>query len=305
MNAEERFAALAAMTFRGRRNGGPTESSVGAIGQVTEIVRHRHALSLLIRRDLKARYKDSALGFLWTLARPLTQLAVYVVVIGHFLGAARGIPDFAIYVYTGIAAYTLFSDIITGGTGSIIGNAGLVKKVAVPRELYPIASVGGALFNYSIQLVILLLATLAFGAFPWHWDLLYAIPGILLLVVYGTALALLLSALTVFLRDVSYIVEVVLLLLIWLSPIVYSWAMVRDAVTPLAGGPVLMEIYNANPLTLGVLALQKAIWLSGQGAEHPSDLLLRIGISMLVGLILLVLGHWVFRRLQGNFAQEL
>jgi len=305
LNAEERFAALGAAPFHGRRNGGPTESSIGAIGQVREILRQRHALSLLIRRDLKARYKDSALGFLWTLARPLTQLAVYVVVIGHFLGAARGIPDFAIYVYTGIAAYTLFSDIVTGGTGSIIGNAGLVKKVSVPRELYPIASVGGALFNYAVQVVVLILATIVFNAFPWSWDLLYAIPGILLIVVYGTGLALLLSALTVFLRDVSYVVEVMLLLLIWMSPIVYSWAMVRDAVSTLPGGPIWVEIYTANPLTLSVLSLQKAFWASGAGAEYPTDLLLRIGIALAVGLVLLVFGHWVFRRLQGNFAQEL
>jgi len=306
LDAEARFAALAAQPFLGRRNGGPTETSIGAIGQITAVFRNRQALALLIRRDLKARYKDSTLGFLWTLARPLTQLAIYVLVIGHFLGAARNIPDFAIYVYTGIAAFTLFSDIVSGGTGSIIANAGLVKKVAVPRELYPLASVGGAFFNYGVQLVILILATLAFGAFPMSWDILYAIPGILIIGLYGTALALLLSAITVFLRDISYLVEVILMVLMWLSPVLYSWSMVRDVLTPLNGGPVLIEIYTNNPLTLGVLALQKAFWVAGaQTAEYPEHLLLRIGIALIIGLTLLFFGHWVFRRIQGNFAQEL
>jgi ABC-2 type transport system permease protein len=305
LDAEARFTALAAEPFRGRRNGGPTESAIGAVGQVAEIVRSRHALGLLVRRDLKARYKDSTLGFLWTLARPLTQLAIYVIVIGYFLNAAHGIPGFAIYVYTGIAAFTLFSDIVSGGTGSIIANAGLVKKVSVPRELYPLASVGGAIFNYAIQLVILLAATLALGVFPLGWDLLYAIPGILIILLYGTALAILLSAVTVYLRDISYLMDVLLMVLMWMSPVLYSWSMVRDALTSLPGGSVWIEIYTNNPLTLAVLSLQKALWKDGVDAVYPDYLLLRLGIAIVIGFIALVVGHWVFRRIQGNFAQEL
>ncbi len=306
MDAEARFAALAAQPFRGRRNGGPTESAIGAVGQVADVLRHRQALGLLVRRDLKARYKDSALGFFWALARPLTQLGIYVLIIGEVLGARGNIPGFAFYVYTGIAGYTLFSDMVAGGTGSILANAGLIKKVAVPRELYPIASVGGALFNYGIQLVVLFAAMLVFNAFPVSWDLLYALPGIAILVIYGTALALLLSALTVYLRDISNLVEVLLMVLMWMSPILYAWSMVRDAFLNVPGGVIWTEIYTANPITLAVLALQKAFWKEGAGvAEYPEHLLLRLGIALVVGLLFLVFGHWVFRRLQGNFAQEI
>jgi len=306
MNAEARFAALEAQSFRGRRNGGPTESSIGAIGQVVQIFRNHQLLGLLVRRDLKARYKDSALGFLWSLARPLTQLAIFYFIIGQVLGAARGIPSFAIYVYAGITAYGLFNEIVAGGSNSIIANSGLVKKVAVPREIYPLASVGGALFNFSIQLGVLVLATIALGQFPLTVDLLYAIPSILLIAVWGSAFALLLSAATVYLRDLSYLVEVVLMVLLWLTPTVYSYGAVRDALTSFSGGEVLLEIYTNNPIALGVIGLQRAFWSAGHDLDvWPHALLLRLGVAILAGLIFLVFTHWVFRRLQGNFAQEL
>jgi len=306
MEAEERFVALSAEPFTGRRNGGPTESSIGAVGQIREIFRNRELLNLLVRRDLKARYKDSALGFLWAFARPLTQLLIYYVVIGHFLGAAKGIPDFAIYVFTGITAYLLFQEILSSGTNSILANAGLVRKVAVPREIYPLASVGGALFNFAIQIGILVIGTIAMGVFPWTAELLYAIPSTLLVVIYGTALALLLSAANVYLRDIGYLTDVLLMVLMWASPVLYAWQSVRDILAPMAGGDVLLGIYTANPLTLAVLGFQRAFWISGHDAvAYPDQLLLWIGIAIVVGLVLLTFCHWVFRRLQGNFAQEL
>ena len=124
-------------------------SSVGALRNVLS---RREMLGLLIRRDLKARYKDSTLGFFWSTARPLIQLAIYFVVMGQFLQAAKSIPDFAVYVFAGLSAIGLFTEIITGATSSILNNGGLVKKVYLPREIFPLSSVGSALFNFGIQL---------------------------------------------------------------------------------------------------------------------------------------------------------
>ena len=90
------------------------------------------------------------------------------------------------------------------------------------------------MFNFGIQLGILLLATLVFGVFPLHAELLYFIPGLALILVYGTALALILSAANVFLRDIQYLIEVIVMLLMWASPIVYSWDMVKETVPPVA-----------------------------------------------------------------------
>jgi ABC-2 type transport system permease protein len=279
---------------------GGDDKSGGSWAALRDILRHRELLSLLVRRDLKSRYKDSVLGFIWTLVRPLTQLLIYAVVIGKVLGAAKGIPDFAIYVFSGLTVYGLFSEIIGGTTASIVGNAGLIKKVYLPREIFPLASVGSAGFNFVIQFAILLVATIVVGRAPLHAETWYLIPSVLLLLLYGTAFGLLLSAVNVYLRDIQYLVEVVLLLLLWASPIVYSWTMVRDAL----GHGLALDIYTDNPITLAVLGFQKAMWVGGQGVAHyPDQLLLRMGVAFVIGIVLLCGFQRVFARLQGNFAQ--
>jgi len=296
--AHDRFRVLERQPFISTAS----DSTIRGVFRTSlEIVRRRDLLSLLVRRDLKSRYKDSALGVVWTLIRPLTQLIVYYVVLGEFLGAARGLPEFAIYIFSGLIAYGLFSEIVSSGTSSILNNAGLVKKVYLPRAIFPLASVGSALFNFAMQLVILIGATLLLGTFPLHADLWYALPGLALLLIYGYALGLLLAALNVYFRDIGYLVEVVLLLMLWASPIVYGWGFVRDAVGP----GLLLEVYTDNPVTLAVLAFHKAFWMAGAESAYPEFLLMRIGIALAVGLLFIVFSQFVFARLQGNFAQEL
>ncbi len=268
---------------------------------VSSLFAQRSMLDLLIRRDLKARYKDSTLGFLWSLARPLMQLAIYFIVVGQFLGAARGIPDFAVYIFTGLTAVGLFTEIVISGTGSIIANSGLVKKVYLPREVFPLASVGSALFNFGVQLGILVLATLLVGKPPLHAEILYVLPSIAVLVVFGTALALLFSALNVYLRDVQYLVEVGTMLLFWASPVVYSWQMATEIIR----SEFWEAVFTNNPITLAVLGFQRAFWVAGADFPQPTDLLLRQGIALVIGLVFLFASHRVFLRLQGNFAQEL
>jgi ABC-2 type transport system permease protein len=277
--------------------GRPSSAVVGAI---KEIYQQRQLLDLLIRRDLKSKYKDSVLGFAWTLIRPLVQLAIYYFVLGQILGAAKGIPEFAVYVFSGLTLYGLFSEILAGGTSSIIGNAGLIKKVYLPREIYPFATIGGALFNFGVQLVVLLFATVIQGSFPWHLELLYFFPSVILMLIWGTALALLLSAVNVYLRDMQYLVEVLVLLLMWASPIVYGWSQI---VTRAPGW--LLDVYSANPITIAVLGFHRAFWTAGPQSEYPSHMLLRMVIAGVVGLVALFFCHRVFTKLQGNFAQEI
>ncbi|WP_241965220.1 ABC transporter permease [Microbacterium telephonicum] len=262
-------------------------------------------LSLLVRRDVKARYKDSVLGMLWTLINPLVQLAVYYLVMGQILGAARGIPEFAVYIFSGLTIYGLFSETLSGSTGSIVANGGLVKKVYVPREVFPLASVGSALFTFGVQTLVLIVASFTLGTPPLSWDLLYFFPSVMLILIYALALGLLLSALNVYLRDVQYLIQVVLMLVLWSSPIVYAWTMVTTVIANFHLPTWLLEIYTASPVTLAVLGFHKAFWSGGGEGDYPSDLLLRMGIAALIGLVLLVLCQRVFARLQGNFAQEL
>lgn len=285
------------------RSAGPRQGFLGGtLLSIRDIWAHHELLDQLVRREVKARYKDSALGFFWSLARPLAMLLVYYVAIGKFLGAARSIPDFAIFIFAGLTAWQLFSDIVIIGTGSIVGNAGLIKKIYVPREVFPLSVVGSALFNFAIQLSVLIAATAVLGKFPTGSRWMYFLLAMAVLIPLSTALALLLSATNVYLRDVQYLVEIMLMIFMWASPIVYSWGLVQRA---LGGHPWLEQLYLANPMTLVVLGFQKAFWVSGDGQPFPEHLGRNLVLAFGVSMVLLWFSQRVFARLQSNFAQEL
>ena len=281
---------------------GPVSGFVsGTADSIRGVWRYRELLDLLVRRELKSRYKDSALGFVWSLIRPLTQLLVYYVAIGKFLGAERSIPDFAIYIFTGLTAWALFAEIVSAGTGSIVANGGLVKKIYLPREVFPLSVIGSAIFNFVIQFAILFVATLFAGYPPTVIGLGYVGLGTVVLLVYATAAAFLLSAINVYLRDIQYLVEVVLMVGFWLSPIVYAWSFVSSAIQ----SEFLNALYLANPVTLAVLAFQRGMWVAGSDQPQPSALGVRLLIALAIGIPVLWICQRVFARLQNNFAQEL
>ncbi len=272
----------------------------GFANTARDIWAQRELLGMLTKRELKARYKDSSLGFLWSLARPLTQLFIYYVVLGTFLGNAKAIDNFAIYIFSGLTIFTVFQEIVGSGTASIVVNSGLVKKVYLPREIFTLSSVGSSLFNFLIQFAILLVAALALQTIAFGWDLLYGVAALVLTIIYAVALALLLGALNVYLRDVQYLVEVVLMLAMWGSPIVYSWTQVATRVPGW-----LTELYLNNPVTLAVIGFQQAMWGATSHGTTPDHLATRMLVALVAGLVLLFVSQRVFARLQGNFAQEL
>jgi ABC-2 type transport system permease protein len=272
----------------------------GAGRSLKDIVEKRGLLLLLVRREIRAKYKDSVLGLLWSVARPLVMLFMYYVVIGQFLGAARGIPNFGVFIYAGLTVWGLFQEIVTTGTGSIVGNAGLIKKVQLPREIFPLATTGSALFNFVIQFAILVVAALVTGGFGASGNVGHLVAAFLVAVVWAVALALVLGAVNAYLRDVQYLVEIALMLGFWMSPIVYSWTMVSAAVSP-----PMAEVYLANPMTLAVLGVQAVMWSAGAPENFPPGLGIRLAVCLGVGLIVLVIAQRLFDRLQRNFAQEL
>ncbi|HSJ21021.1 MAG TPA: ABC transporter permease [Nocardioidaceae bacterium] len=299
MTAAERDAELARtpMEVVGSQHGFVT----GTAHSVRQIWGYRHLLFLLTRREIKVRYKDSAFGLVWSLIRPLAMLIVYYVAIGKFLGAERAIPDFAIYIFTGLTGWQLFNEIVASSTSSILGNAGLIKKIYLPREVFPLSAVGSALFNFVVQLSILTVATFAIGKPPTLEGLTFLPLAIAVLIVYGTAIGLLTAAANVYLRDVQYLVEITLMVLFWTTPTVYSWELVRDAVD----SPVVESLYLGNPVAVSILAMQRTFWVAGAGAPAPENLGLRLVVMLAIGLLLLWISQRVFARLEGNFAQEM
>src|ERR1700712_5465554 len=257
--AEQRAQRLAELPFEGSVSAGPKYVG-GFFASIREIVSHRELLDLLIRRELKSRYKDSSLGFVWSLIKPLVQLLIYYVFIGTVLGASRGVPDFAIFVFSGLTIWGLYAEIVSTGTASIISNGGLIKKVYLPREIFPLAATGSAIFNFLVQMVVLLLAIVILGQFPISLNLLYVPAAVAIVLIWGIAFAVLLAALNVYLRDIQYLVEVAMLLLFWASPIVYSWSLVTAAAK---NHLWLLEVYLLHPISGAILAFQRGLWEAG------------------------------------------
>lgn len=277
----------------------------GASRTIRDVWSYRELLGNLVHKELKVKYKDSVLGFIWSLLLPLVQLAVYWLVMGQFLNAGV-IPAYGIFIFCGLAAWTLFAEILSTSTTSIVYNAGLVKKVYFPRELFPLAATGAAFVNFLFQLVILIFAVIIGGVTSGKWPdpLLLPMPilGLIVLVLFATALGLLVAAANVYLRDIQHLIAIVITLWFWITPIIYNVDRVRAKLPHW-----LYDVYLLNPLATIVFAFQKFFWPQGKGTgfEFTGDIYGRLMLLLVVSTVLLWFAQRVFARAQGNFAQEL
>ena len=278
----------------------------GALSDLGDVIRYRELLFQLVRKELKVKYKDSVLGFFWTLVRPMTQLVIYYLAFTIFLGNSQ--PAYAVFIFSGLVIWGLFTDILGGCTGSIVGNGGLLKKTYFPREIFPLAVVGAALVNFFLQLLVLvgalgIAAIAGFRVVP-TWDLGMVPLALAVCVVWGLGLGLFLAAATVYFRDLQHLIEIVTLALFWLVPIVYP------VVLPIQnfasrGHDTLLAVYLANPMLNVVTAFQRAFYTMGPEYTFQGNLWLRLGVFLLLGVGVLWLGQRYFARAQGDFAQEL
>jgi ABC-2 type transport system permease protein len=271
-------------------------------------------LAELVRKDLKVKYKNSALGFVWSLANPLLYLAVFSLVFGFFL--KNNVPWFAVLFMSGFLIWSFFNSAALDATGAVVGNANLVRKVRFPRVVLPLASVGFAGVHLVLQLLVFFLFLVpaypdAFG--PQLWLL---VPALAVTVVFTTAMSLLASSLNVRYRDVQHLLEIALLAWFWLTPIVYPVTVVRDQLAR-HGLLELFKFYMANPMTAVVVTAQRAIYVHPVVTDSEGKLvqvlpaggygfyLQWLGVAAAISAVLLVVGLWTFRRLQADFAEEL
>jgi ABC-2 type transport system permease protein len=268
-------------------------------------------LRALVGRELKARYRGSYLGWLWALSKPLVLLTVYGLVIGVFLGAAQEIPEFMLFVYVGLMAWTLFSLTVTGCVTVITNSASLITKSKFPVILLPISTLIVALVDLVVLALVLCLGYVIVG----DWPSLSGIPFLLLALVglclFGLALGLVFSALNVYVRDMAFLLDVGLQVGFWLCPIVYSYGFVVKAAETYSW-PVeaVTRLYMLNPIANGVLGFQRALWPPASTTEgallsFPGQLGLRLALLVAVGAVFLAVAVWIFQRLSRNFAQEL
>jgi ABC-2 type transport system permease protein len=268
-----------------------------------DVARHRFLLRLIVRKELRVRYRGSVLGLFWSYVKPAVQFAVYFLALGVFLQLNQMLEDFAVYLFSGLVVLNFFGEAFGNAARSIVRNAPLVKKIYLPRELFPVATTYVAAIHLLPQVVVLFAGALLSGWRPSIAALLSALLGFAVVTVLVTGLGLLLSALNVYFRDFENIVDLLLLVVVWLSPVLYPWSFVRDAL----GSGWLMQLYLANPLTVAVQLFQRAFWAPGASGSDQliPDLYTRGLVALVVGLLVLGLGQLAFSRLEGRFAQEL
>lgn len=275
-----------------------------------DVVRWRYLLRLLVRTGVTTRYRSSILGWTWSYVRPAAQFLVFWVVLGLFMNLDRGIPNYAIYLFSGIVVINLFSEAFKNATTSIVGNAPLVRKVFLPRQLFAVSAVIVAFVHFLPQVALLLIVCLLLGwvAHISILSILAILAGMVIVMLFALGLGLFFGAINVRFRDAENIVELLLLLATWASPVLYAWTQVQDAVVDKLGWPRwVVEVYMLNPITQGVELFHYAFWrpVTDTAFALPPGLAWNTLWTLLISVGTLLLGQLVFRRLEGRFAQDL
>ena len=276
---------------------------------ILDAMKNRYLLRLLVDKEIQVRYRGSVLGILWSYIKPGVQFLVFYIAMGLFLGLERGMHNYAVYLFSGMIAINFFSEGFGNGARAMVVNSALIRKIYLPRELFSLSTVWVALVHFVPQIVVMLLACCAVG---WHPSLLAfesILAGMLIVMLLSYGLGLIFGVANVFFRDSENIVDMLLMVATWFAPVLYSWTMVRDTLYPW-----VFNVFMMNPLTVAVELFHYGFW---HPTLRPEDLALpasqvvphlfsfwtpiAIGISLLTVLI----GDLLFRKFEGNFAQEL
>jgi ABC-type polysaccharide/polyol phosphate export permease len=273
------------------------------------LTRYRGLIQSLVVRELKARYRGSALGFFWSFVNPLLLLVIYSIVFEVFLpNRMEGIQPYALFLFCGLLPWTWFSTSLNESAGVLISGGNLIKKVLFPAEVLPIVSVLANMVHFFLGLPILagFLAYYAWGPDPidpatglavqhqiqLHWQELVWLPVVIgVQLVLTTGLALLLSALTVHFRDIRDILSNLLTFWFFATPIIYWW-----------NTEELLRykwFFDLNPFTHLAVSYQEILFFPDNAFGHRAWLL-ALGAAS-IGVF--AAGYWVFDRLRDSFAE--
>ena len=277
-----------------------------AHGGLVDVFRRRYVLRLLVRKEIQARYSGSFLGLFWSYVQPGVRFAMYFFVMGIILQLHKNVPVFGVHMFAGMVFVHYFTETFGSGTRSIVRNKAILKKMAMPREMFPVASMLVSAFHVIPGMVILTTACVFIGWTPDPAGVGAGLLGFLIIMVYGTALALLFSAANVYFRDFSNIVQTLTTFVTFSVPMIYPYAIVDDRFGRFA------DLYLLNPIAEAVLLSQRCFWVNA--TPHPEytkavDLppnLFQLGVAHLAaGLVVLLVAQVVFGKLQYKFAERL
>ncbi len=278
----------------------PPGDTTGLFG----VLKRRYLLKLLVQKELRVRYQASLLGLAWSYIKPLVRFSMYYFVLGVLLNLRGAIPLFALHIFSAMIMVHFFTETLNAGTKSVIKNKSLVRKMNVPREMFPVASVMVTAYHALPQYVILIIACLFLDWSPDPTAFVAALLAIAIMVTISLAVALAFSAINVSFRDFGNFVETIGMIVLWSAPQLYPYEFVAERL-----GPIGEQIYLANPVAISVLLNQRAFWTTSVPSDEvtvmPDHLLLHGGIMLVVCLGLVGVAQLVFARLEHGFAEKM
>lgn len=271
---------------------------------LVDVLGNRYLLTLIVRKEVQVRYRGSVLGILWSYIKPGIQFVVFYVALGVFLGLNKGVENYAVYLFSGIIAMNFFNEAFGNAARSVVGNGNLIKKIYLPRQLFPVSSLWVAVVHFVPQVIVLLVACVVTGWRPGPAEVGAVVVGTIIIATFSLGLGLIFATANVFFRDAENFVDLIGMVATWASPVLYMWTMVADAI------PQFLWLYFANPLTVAVELFHYGFWQpttagGGLWSVPPHLFSIWTPVALVVSLGLLVGGDRMFGRFEGHFAQEL
>ena len=253
-----------------------------------ELWQYREMIVSLVKRDLKSRYKGSFLGFLWMFLNPLFQLVVYTIVFSTIM--RMGIENFYLFLFVALVPWIFFSTCLSSGTTVIFGQQDMVKKIYFPREVLPLAFTLSQFVNMLLSFVIIFIVVFISGTKVTVQALLFLPLVMISEFILALGISYLASSLNVFFRDLEHILSIISMAWMYLTPVLYPIDMIPENYLP---------IYFLNPMTPIIIAYRDILYY---GRTPEGGTLLK---AFGMGLIVLIIGHITFAKLQRKFAEEL
>ncbi|MBU0495905.1 MAG: ABC transporter permease [Chloroflexi bacterium] len=267
------------------------------MGQLRELFHYRELVRNLVTRDLKVRYRNSVLGFLWSLVNPLLMMAVFTVVFTVLAGDAN-IPNYPLFILCALLPWNFFSGSAMGSVGSIVGNSHLINKIYFPREILPLSTVLANLVNFLLALIPLFALMVLFqGPITGYLLLLPVVMAVQLAFTLGVAFFL--ACLNVFFRDTGVIMDVVLFAWFFLTPVFYPMQRLPQSYIFMGMAFDIQRVmYIVNPMASIIATYRSLLYY---GVPPGLDFFSRTTVT---ALVVLVLGYLFFIRYASAFGEE-
>lgn len=272
-----------------------------------EVFRRRYLLRLLVRSTIQSRYQGTVLGWAWSYIQPLVRFCLFYFLFQVMVGRGAGIENFAVHLFAGMVLVHYFTETFNGGTQSLITNRSLITKLAMPKELFPVARMLVALWHTGPMLVILLVVCVLLGWRPDAVGLLAGLLGFFITMFLGLALALTFSVANVFFRDFGKLVQTLTQFVTFSVPMMYPYTLVEERF-----GATGAHYYLFNPVAEAVMLIQRCFWVgttsdpAATAATHmPEDLFARGLVMLGISVVLLVLAQLWFTRFEKRVPERL